>query len=89
MRRMGKRFLLDSIGLVIVLMFPWWVGFIVVIVGTIFFPWYVEALFFGAIYDILYGGVVHHWYLHITQLVIFAIPLFVAEFIKTRIVLRK
>ena len=86
---MGKRILYDIAGLVIVFMFPWWAGLIVAVIGVIVFPWYIEALFFGALYDILYGGIVHHWYLHITQLVIFAIPLFVAEFIKTRIVLRK
>ena len=82
---MWKRILFDIIGILIVFMFPWWVAFAYGLIGIILFPWYIEIVIFGALIDILYGGTARHWYTHIIHMVIFAVPLFIGEFIKTKI----
>lgn len=42
--------------LIAVLVLPWWLSIFVLLVGTIYFPLYLEILFFGFLFDTLYSG---------------------------------
>lgn len=52
-----KRFIFTVLLLGVVVYAPWWVTLAVVGVGTFVFPWYIEVIFIGIFFDILYGAV--------------------------------
>ena len=82
---MWKRIVWDVICLALVFSAPWWVTLIVAIGGVILFPWYIEIIFIGALYDSLYGGIGLVWYKHLVHTAIFTVPLLIGEYIKTTI----
>lgn len=51
-----KRTFFNLFFLGVLLYAPWWVVFIVAVYGVFVFPWYVEILFAGLLFDILYGA---------------------------------
>lgn len=82
---MIRRIAWDSVCIGLALTSPWWVVLIVVIAGTIMFPWYIESVFLGALFDALYGGNSNSWISHFTHTALFTTPFIFAEFIRTRI----
>jgi hypothetical protein len=72
------RTLIDITVFVCILVFPWWLSVIIVVSLTIYFPFYLEVLFFGFIFDTLYGQ--NH-----TGLIIATIFLASVMFARTRI----
>jgi len=63
---------------VLVLVLPWWLTSILLIALTIYFPFYAEVLFFGFLFDILYGSKNY-------ALIIATVFLLATMFVKTRI----
>jgi hypothetical protein len=82
---MWKRVLWDIFCLILVIIAPWWVALIAVVAGIAVFPWYLEAVMVGMLYDVLYGGVSGSWIFHMIHTVIFTVPLLIAEFIKPKL----
>ena len=82
---MWKRVLWDVLCLVVLFFAPWWATLALGIVGTIFFSWYIEIIFLGVLYDVLFGGITGTWYYHMIHTGIFTLPLIVSEFVKTKI----
>lgn len=82
---MGKRIAWDIGGIVLVFFAPWWVTLIFGILGALYFSWYLEIIFLGILYDVLFGGVSGSWYYHMIHTTIFTLPLLSIEFVKTRI----
>lgn len=80
---MWKRVVWDIFLLTLALVAPWWVTFVVGIGGIVLFPWYVEIIFAGAIYDSLFGGVAVGHIHHLIHTGIFTAPLLIIEYIKT------
>lgn len=73
--------------LVLAMIAPWWVTLIVGVISTALFPWFIEIIFIGILYDALFGGVVGTaWYSHGIHTLIFSSVLFIAEFIKNNII---
>ena len=54
--KIWKRILLFLIISVCVLVLPWWFSILVIIGFTIYIPSYIEALFFGFLFDTLYSS---------------------------------
>ena len=67
-------------GLILVL--PWWLGVIILVGLTLYFPFYPEVLFFGFLFDTLYAGKYTFPFTGLTTATIF---LFFIIYIKTRI----
>ncbi len=65
-----------------VTMLPWWVSALVVAGLTIYFPYYLEALFFGFLFDTLYAASYRFPYTGLTLAVVF---LLLTMFVRTRI----
>lgn len=82
---MLKRILWDITAFALVLIAPWWATLGFTAIGCVLFPWYLEGIFVGALYDVLFGGGVTHWYQHLVHTGIFAIPVLVMEYVKTKI----
>lgn len=82
---MWKRIVWDLIVLLLVFIAPWWVTLIVTGIGAVFFPWYLEMIIVGALYDALFGGIHGVWYYHLLHTFFFTIPLLIIEFIKTKL----
>ena len=76
------RVVFTLIAAILVFFAPWWVVLMYAIIGIILFPWYLEALFLGLYFDIMYGIPTLHWYARIVHTVLFVTPLGIAEFIK-------
>jgi hypothetical protein len=71
------RVLIDAVLFLALLVCPWWVSVIFVLAAVVYFPLYIEALFFAFIFGILYGG-------H-TALLVIASILAATEVVKKRI----
>lgn len=82
---MWKRIPWDILCLVLVFIAPWWVVLILGVIGVILFPWYLEIIFLGVLFDVLYGGIAISWYRHLIHTAIFTVPLLVAEYIKPKL----
>jgi hypothetical protein len=82
---MWKRILWDVLALILLFFAPWWVVFIVGVIGIVFFSWYLEIIFLGVLYDVFFGGVSGTWYYHLIHTTLFTTTLIFAEFIKTRV----
>lgn len=67
-----------------VLILPWWLSATILVGLTIYLPLYVEVLFFGFLFDILYATKFSSSFLHF-GLLIATFFLLVVMFIKTRI----
>jgi hypothetical protein len=65
-----------------VTMLPWWVSTAVLIGLTIYFPYYLEVLFFGFLFDTLYASSYRFPYTGLTVAVVF---LLVTMLVRTRI----
>lgn len=85
---MIQRIIFGIIGLVIVFMAPWWVVFVIGIIGAILFPWYIEIIFFGIIIDVLYGNVGVPWYQQLVHTIRFFPVVPIIEFMKRRFTVR-
>jgi hypothetical protein len=64
--------------LVVVLVLPWWISVVVLMGLTIYLPFYPEVLFFGFLFDTLYGR-------NQTGLISATILLIITMFVRTRI----
>lgn len=82
---MWKRVVFDIVAVVVVFFAPWWVVLAYVIVGVAIFPWYLEAVFLGLFFDVMYGTSILPWYERVLHTFIFLIPLGIGEYIKSRI----
>jgi hypothetical protein len=51
----SKRIIFNLIFLATVFYAPWWLVFLFAIAGTFYFSRYYEVIFFGTIFDFLYG----------------------------------
>ncbi len=82
---MAVRIVFSIILLLSILFLPFWVSLLLAIVGMVFFPYYLEAVFFLFISDLLYG-VPQARYLNITFVssIISAALFFSIEFFKKR-----
>lgn len=79
------RILFSIIAGILVFFAPWWVVLVYTVLGVILFPWYLEAMFLGLYFDVMYGIPTLHWYERIIHTIIFVAPLGIGEFIKRRI----
>ncbi|MDD5318433.1 MAG: hypothetical protein PHF79_01235 [Candidatus Pacebacteria bacterium] len=52
----GMRLVADIVILFVTFATPWWLGVILGIFATLFFPLYLEVIVFGWILDFIYGG---------------------------------
>ncbi len=75
----------DIILIVLIFTTPWWVVFIVGIIGAIFFQWYLELIFAGVVIDIMFGGGSMSWYRHMMHTIIFMIPVGIMEIVRPKI----
>ncbi len=50
-----KRVIIDVLIFISILTLPWWLYLILLISLTIYFQFYLEVLFFGFLFDTLYG----------------------------------
>ena len=82
---MWKRIVWDIVSIALVFFAPWWVALIFGIIGVVFFSWYLEIIFLGVLYDVLFGGVSGSWYYHLIHTGIFTAPLLGIELVKTKI----
>jgi hypothetical protein len=76
------RVLLFIVMFVLVLMLPWWLSAILLFGLTIYFPFYLEILFFGFLFDTLYSVKLGFPY---TGLTIATVFLLITMFVRTRI----
>lgn len=51
-----KRFLFDIILFLALVMLPWQISFLLALVFLFYFKNYIEIIFFGLFFDIIYGG---------------------------------
>ena len=51
-----KRAIFTLFFLGILIYAPWWIVCIVAVSGTFLFPWYVEVIVAGLLFDLLYGA---------------------------------
>lgn len=79
---MWKRVIWDILCIVAVFVAPWWVTLFAGILGVVFFEWFLEILFLGALYDALYGGMSSSWYQHLVHTGIFTVLLFVGQIVR-------
>lgn len=79
------RIIFTFIAAVLVFFMPWWVVLMYTLIGIVIFPWYIEAIFLGLYFDIMYGIPTLHWYTRIIHTIVFLTPLGITEFIKRRI----
>jgi hypothetical protein len=77
---MSIRILVFIAAFIVVVILPWWVSTAVLLGLTIYFPFYLEVLFFGFLFDILYP--IQSNYLGLILATAFLI---VVLFIKTRL----
>lgn len=80
---MGKRVLFDILGIVLVIIAPWWLVLVYGIIGAVLFSWYLEILLFGVLFDVIYGTIGGG--IHLKHTLIFMIPLVIAELVKPRL----
>lgn len=73
-----KRTIIDISVFVAILVLPWWLSAVILFILTIYFSFYLEVLFFGFLFDTLYG------HSH-TGMLISLVFLVVVIFIKTKI----
>lgn len=57
-----KRILFNIFFIVAILCLPWYLSLLVGILGTFFFPWFVEVIIAGIVFDILYGSLGASWF---------------------------
>jgi hypothetical protein len=50
-----NRIIIDILIFIAVLTLPWWLSVAILVASTIYFPFYLEVLFFGFLFDTLYG----------------------------------
>jgi len=74
----------DILMIIVCLAAPWWVALPLGIIGIVLFPWYVEIIIAGALYDTLFG-IPSVWYYHILHTGMFSLPLLVGEYIKSKV----
>lgn len=67
---------------VLVVILPWWLSSVVLVFFTIYFPFYLEILFFGFLFDILYSSDFSFPYRGLTIALLF---LLIVSFLRTRI----
>ncbi|MBI4155956.1 MAG: hypothetical protein HY507_01855 [Candidatus Zambryskibacteria bacterium] len=67
---------------VLVIVLPWWVSAVVLMALTIYFPFYLEILFFGFLFDTLYSA---HYTFPFTALTFTVVFLITVMFIRSRI----
>ena len=82
MNKSALRVLFFIIVLITVVTLPWWLSAILLVGLTIYFPLYIEVLFFGFLFDTLYSAGLTFPY---TALTIAFIFLMIVFFIKTQI----
>lgn len=82
MNRPLARVLLFFIVCGAVLVLPWWISVPILIAMTVWLPFYLEVVFFGFLFDVLYAGVYHFRY---TGLVSAAVLLVAVWFVRSRI----
>lgn len=56
MRRSSARILIFIAVLILVYLLPWWLSAFIILGLIIYFPFYLEALFFGFLFDTLYSA---------------------------------
>ena len=76
------RILVFVLALVLFVISPWWLSILIAIGLTIYFPFYLEVLFFGFLFDVLYSVRFSFPY---TGLMVATTLLLSVMFIKTRI----
>lgn len=79
---MVRRILFNILGLVLTIVAPWWAVLAYSILGALLFPWYIEMIFFGILFDVIYGNIGGF---HIKHTIVFLVPLLVVEFAKPRL----
>lgn len=52
---MWKRVVFDLILIVSVFFLPFWITAILLVAGTVLFPWFVELFFFSLLVDLVFG----------------------------------
>ncbi len=52
-----KRFIFTVLLLGIVVYAPWWITLVAAGIVTFMFPWYIEVIFTGIFFDVLYGAI--------------------------------
>ncbi|MCX6702123.1 MAG: hypothetical protein NTX96_02950 [Candidatus Zambryskibacteria bacterium] len=76
------RILIFILTFILVVMLPWWISILVLAGLTIYFPLYLEVLFFGFLFDALYSVKYNFPYTGLTIALVFLV---IVLFIKTRI----
>ncbi len=82
---MWKRVVWDIVCISMIFFAPWWATLVLSLIGAVFFSWYLEMIFIGVCYDVIFGGVTGTWYYHLIHTFIFGLPVLVIEFIKTKV----
>ncbi len=82
MKSPAMRILVFILALIGILMLPWWISTVVLIALTIYFPFYLEVLFFGFLFDILYASREHFPFFALSLAAIFLI---IVSFVRSRI----
>ncbi len=82
---MWKRAVFDIFAVILAFFAPWWVVLMYAMIGSILFPWYLETIFFGLFFDVMYGTSMLPWYERVSHTALFLIPLSISEYVKSRI----
>ncbi len=76
------RIIIFIIVFALVVVLPWWISILILLALTIYFPLYLEVLFFGFLFDTLYSV---HFNFPYTGLSLTAVFLLITIFFKTQI----
>jgi len=82
MNRLAIRIPLFALVFVAILVFPWYLSAVILLGLTIYFPFYLEALFFAFLIDTLYSSSYSFPYFGLSLATVF---LLLIMFVKTRI----
>jgi len=77
---MSIRILVFIAAFIVLVVLPWWVSMVVLLGLTIYFPFYLEVLFFGFLFDVLYPAQFNY-----LGLILATILLIIVLFVKTRL----
>ena len=82
---MIRRIAFDIGAIAVLFLAPWWIALAYAAIGVVLFPWYLESVFMGLFFDVVYGGASFAWYFRMVHTVIFTVPVAAGEFIKRRV----
>ena len=83
---MNRRIIFDLVLLVVVLFGPWWLSFGLVLIGSVYFKDFFEALAAAFWFDLVYGTGLPDWWSYFPVTIIFIVWWFLVEWLRDMLI---